>query len=166
MYTYFPITPTGVKCNKYITTLGGFFMKELLNSIATNLKIWDVVEEKLEKTSGNNAPFKMNTIHFKDVSDEVKAKFVEELFDHLSQKSQEIEVGEIVEYHFNSRMINSNGTLMENSCNDNLTEVFSKLPKLPDGESYAFPTYTLFSFILTKRKKNKEFNFDPSFILI
>ena len=58
MYTYFPITPTGVKCNKYITTLGGFFMKELLNSIATNLKIWDVVEEKLEKTSGNNAPLK------------------------------------------------------------------------------------------------------------
>lgn len=88
----------------------------------------------------------------KEASDEQKAAFKEALKNHLDFTSKVREPGFVVTYDYYQGKIRGRKKLVEGtevtSPNGNLAAVLYKLPKLPDGETYAFPVPTFISFRL------------------
>jgi len=98
----------------------------------------------------------------KEVPSEVMELFKKEFNHHLYRKLKTIKVGEYVDYMFECGYSRPLGTIVYNA-NDNLAEVLKKLPKLPEGESYAFPPNSYIAFTLTG-KYNKQFKIEINLV--
>ncbi len=125
-------------------------MKDFLDAIASRLNVRIVVEEHSgEVLQGLNITMQM--FNYREVTDEVRDLFKNELRNHIFAKLQTMEVGESAEYVFDCGDIRPLGTLMQDA-NDNLSEVLLKLPTLDDEETYSLPSDTFICFTLTKKE--------------
>ena len=124
------------------TALGGI-MDRLLNVIASELSVRLVVDEKPEGTL-QEATFSMQIFKYRDVGRAIKELFQKELTNHLCTKLQDLKYGEEVTYCF-----------AYGKVNNNLEEVFLKLPALNDGEAYNLPCDTLVRFTITKKTEEE-----------
>lgn len=129
----------------------------VLEAIASRLTVRTVVQEQ-SGSGPMGLGVTMQMYDHKEVSDEVKALFEEELDNHLRSKLQGMEIGDSVDYGFEYGNVRPLGTLMEDA-NDNLAEVLLKLPALGKGESYEFPYETYIKLLVAERNK-EENHFD------
>lgn len=129
-------------------------MDKLLNAIASRLTIRVVVEEESDKKLQGVDTVTMQMFNHRDVEDEVKELFKQELNNHLFTKLQDLKVDEYADYSFAYGNVRPLGTLMK-EANDNLAEVLLKLPALNDGETYELPCDTYIVFRLTERNEER-----------
>ena len=137
-------------------------MEKLLDAFASGLTVRFTVKEQSEKTLEGVLAVTMAMFNHKNISDEVKELFKQELNNHLFTKLKEIKVGEYVDYGYDYGQVRPLGTLIEDA-NDNLAEVLLKLPPLNDGECYDFPFDTYIRFTLTEKDERKA-KVQPNFV--
>lgn len=123
-------------------------MENVLNAFASGLKIQYQTEEKME---------------FKPASEEQITAFKEAMKKHLASRGKIREYGDIITYDYYRAKIRGGMRGFDErhveSANANLAEVLLKLPKLPEGECYVFPTPTFVSFqIVGKMGNDSDFN--------
>lgn len=124
---------------------------KLLNAIASTLTVQSYVDDQYETPDGVST-VAMRMPNYRDVTDEVKELFKQELKKHMSTKLEKMKVGEHVEYGFDYSHLRR--TLMED-MNDNLKEVLLKLPALNEGEKYNLRYDTYLCVTLTKKEAEK-----------
>lgn len=123
-------------------------MEKLLNVIASRLEVC------VEHRYGEGASTKYKCWYeYKQVSEEVKEKFEKELYKHAARKLAKLEIDESIEYIFNYSS-HDPYEIASNEANENLLEVFQKLPSLPKGEKYTLPYDTYFEFILMEKTED------------
>lgn len=127
-------------------------MEKLLKAIASELKIRDTLGKNLEKSLGHLINFRWIKSEKREVTEEVRQLFVNELNNHICSKFREIKIGDNVEYVFDYENIIKNQDFT-GKANDNLSEVFKKLPVLKMGEIYVLPEDTYINFILIDKDK-------------
>lgn len=113
-------------------------MEKLLNVLASKLAVQTLVETEQIKTDGCLTCFRAE-YSYEDVSNEVKEAFRDNFIAHLSEKFQEIAIGDYVDYTFDYKLLTPFSVLHEN-----MEEVFSTLPPLDSGKNYYFPPETFF----------------------
>lgn len=124
-------------------------MEKMLDAFAKGLLIQCSTEDE-NKTS--------------EASDEQKTAFKGALRNHLDFARKVREPGFVVTYDYYQGKIRGGKRSPDESTvaspNGNLAAVFSKLPELPDGENYVFPTPTFISFRIKERCNSKEEAFE------
>lgn len=128
--------------------LGDEQMEEMLRALATGLKI--------QQSSEDGQSFRL-------ASTEQVDAFIEAMKKHLVSREKLYEYGDIITYDYHRGKIRGGSRRHDErdveSPNANLGEVFSKMPKLPEGECYAFPIPTIISFqIVGKSGEDGDFN--------
>ena len=98
----------------------------VLEAIASRLTVRTVVQEQ-SGSGPMGLGVTMQMYDHKEVSDEVKALFEEELDNHLRSKLQGMEIGDSVDYGFEYGNVRPLGTLMEDA-NDSHKEQSSEYP--------------------------------------
>ena len=118
-------------------------MGKLLDAIASQLSIRSMRNEG----SSEGLTVETKGYVYQDVSEEIRNLFKKEFNRHMYRKLRQINKGESIEYMFDCGTERPLSLLMDDA-NDNLAEVFNKLPQLPEGEVYAFPPNSYISITL------------------
>lgn len=130
-------------------------MEKLLDVIASRLEIRLTVAHKEghDVYAQPRVTFGLRMFEHCSVDSETRKKFKEVLNNHLAEKIKRAQVSDIIEYLFEYGQVLPLGTIQDNA-NDNMAEVFCKLPALSKGEEYVLPVDTYFSFQVTGVDEN------------
>ncbi len=95
----------------------------------------------------------------KEASEEQKDAFKEAIREHLASASRVRDPGYVVTYDYRQGKIRGGKRLADEvtSPNRNLGSVLEKLPELPEGETYIFPTPMFISFRIRERAYKEPF---------